>query len=98
MSICEAIEPIMAKMRYGLIHGGIVTKELSSDKALSALNISMTTNTDKLNVDALTFPLVKYSHGLFEKSIPPKLFTWNDSLGHDGHSDQFESCFHVTWV
>lgn len=71
MSICEAIEPIMAKMRYGLIQGGIVIRELSSDKALRALNISITTKTDKLRVEALTFPLVKYSQGLFEKSIPP---------------------------
>lgn len=78
-------------MRYGLIQGGIVIKELSSDNAFNALNISITTKTDKLKVEAFTFPLVKYSHGLLVKSIPPKLFTLKESLGHEGHSDQLDN-------
>jgi len=58
-----ATDPKMARMSQGLIQGGIVINELSSDKALRALNISIMTSTDKLSVDAFTFPFVKYSHG-----------------------------------
>lgn len=53
----------------------MVSNELSSDKAFKALNISITTKTDKLKVLALTLPLVKYSQGLLEKSMPRMLFT-----------------------
>jgi hypothetical protein len=49
----------------------------------------MTTRTERLRVLALTLPLVKYSHGFFEKSIPKKLETSKPVQW--GHSDQFES-------
>jgi hypothetical protein len=64
---------------------------LSSDRALRAFSISMTTSTERLSVLALTFPFVKYSHGFLEKSNPPKLFTWRLPAGHCGHSLQLES-------
>lgn len=61
---------MIAKIRYGLIQGGITSKELSSDRAFKAFNISITTRTDSERVLALIFPLVKYSHGFAEKSRP----------------------------
>lgn len=73
MTACPRIDPAIARIRYGLIHGGIVIKELSSESAFNALNISITTRTERLKVLALTFPLVKYSQGFAEKSNPPKL-------------------------
>lgn len=74
----------------------MVTSELSSESAFKALNISMTTRTDRLRVLALTLPLVKYSQGFLEKSKWSKLFGWKDPLGHEGHSLQFLSYDHAT--
>merc|ERR1712023_430290 len=54
----------IAASSHGLTHGGMVTSEPSSEIALSALNISIVTRTDSDSVDALTFPSVKYLHGL----------------------------------
>jgi hypothetical protein len=65
----------MATINHGFIQGGITNNELSSDKAFKALNISITTNTDKLKVLAFILPFVKYSHGFLEKSKLSKLFT-----------------------
>lgn len=39
----------------------------------------MTTNTDKLKVDAFYFPHEKYKHGSLEKSYLSKLDTLNPS-------------------
>jgi len=53
----------MANMSVGLASGPTVNKELSSDKAFNALNISITTRTVNDKVDAFYFPKVKYLHG-----------------------------------
>lgn len=45
--------------------GDMVRRELSSEIAFSAFNISITTSTDRLKVDALILPEVKYEHGFF---------------------------------
>jgi hypothetical protein len=65
----------------------MTNRELSSERALRALSISITTNTERLRVLALTLPLVKYSHGFFEKSIPKNGAAVNPS--QLGHSLQF---------
>lgn len=54
------IDPAIASKRYGFTNGLIVRSELSSDIALSALSISITTKTDKDKVDAFTLPETKY--------------------------------------
>ena len=64
------IEAAIAKSKYGFTSGLILNKESSSDIAFNALNISITTRTDNDNVEAFTFPIVKYKHGFFYKSIP----------------------------
>jgi hypothetical protein len=80
------IEAKIAKIKYGLMNGDIVSSELSSEIALSAFNISITTRTERDRVDAFIFPDVKYEHGLFAKSCPSiKLTGENSSFGHDGH-------------
>ena len=70
MNIWDPMDATMATINQGLIHGGITKSELSSDKAFNALSISITTNTERLRVLALTLPLVKYSQGFLLKSIP----------------------------
>jgi hypothetical protein len=43
-------------------------------------------------VEAFTFPIVKYKHGLLCKSTPSmKLTGLNESFGQDGHYPQFDS-------
>lgn len=59
----SAIELRIAAMSHRLTKGDIVKRELSSEMALRALSISMTTSTDRLRVEALTLPSVKYLHG-----------------------------------
>lgn len=58
----------MASIKYGFANIPTFNSELSynllrkfhtSDKAFKALNISITTNTDKLKVDAFYFPQEK---------------------------------------
>ena len=56
---CSANDENMARISHGLIHGGMITREMSSDSALHALNISITTSTVKESVIALTLPVVK---------------------------------------
>jgi hypothetical protein len=76
----------MARRRYGLTNGLMVRRELSSEIALRAFNISITTRTDRDKVDAFTFPSTKYLHGSFCKSIPSiKLAGANSSLVQVGH-------------
>ena len=53
-----------ATMSHKFTKGVIVRSELSSEIALKALSISMTTRTERDSVDALTLPSVKYLHGL----------------------------------
>jgi hypothetical protein len=50
----------MASKRYGFMKGDIVNRELSSDMAFNAFNISITTKTLRDKVLAFTFPAVKY--------------------------------------
>jgi len=52
-----------ATIKEGFRNGPTVRSELSSDKALKALNISITTNTVKERVEAFYFPNVKYLQG-----------------------------------
>lgn len=49
----------MASKRYGFINIVITKRELSSDMALSAFNISITTKTLRDRVLAFTLPTVK---------------------------------------
>ena len=81
---------MIARMRYGLIQGGITNSELSSDSAFRALSISITTKTESDKVHAFTFPLVKYSQGLAVKSSPSKLATEKPSF-QEGHSLQLDN-------
>ena len=55
----SANELNMARISHGLIHGGMTISEMSSDIALHALNISMTTSVVSDSVDALTLPAWK---------------------------------------
>jgi len=88
---CDIIEPAIAKMRYGLIQGGITISELSSDRAFNAFIISITTKTERDSVEAFTLPLVKYSHGFLVKSKLSKLLGVKLPFGHAGHSLQFDN-------
>ena len=56
---CEPKETSIATRRYGLRHGGMVTRDPSSESALSALNISIATRTVSESVDAFTLPASK---------------------------------------
>ena len=97
MTQWRRMEEAMARMRYGFTNGVMVSSELSSEMALSALSISITTRTERESVEALTLPLVKYSHGAADKSIPStKLFTLKSF--HSGHCDQVLSYSKVTSV
>ena len=49
-------ETAIATRSHGLTHGGIVTSEPSSEIALSALNISMVTRTERDIVLAVSLP------------------------------------------
>jgi len=67
----------------------MVSRELSSEMAFKAFNISMTTSTERDSVEAFTLPDTKYSHGFLVRSNPSiKLAGVNSSLDHLGHSDQ----------
>lgn len=67
-------------------NGFMVTSELSSEIALRAFSISITTSTDRDRVEALTFPSVKYLHGSWLRSSSGmKLAGENSSLVHVGH-------------
>lgn len=83
------MEAKMARRSQGLTQGGIMSRELSSERAFIALSISITTRTERLRVLALTLPLVKYSQGFLEKSKPPKFLTVKPV--QLGHSLQLES-------
>ena len=86
------IEAAIANNKYGLTRGLILKSDSSSDIAFKAFNISITTSTDKDNVEAFTFPIVKYKHGLLCKSTPSmKLTGLKESFGQDGHYPQFDS-------
>ena len=86
------IEAAIANNKYGLTSGLILNKDSSSDIAFNAFNISMTTRTVKDNVEAFTFPIVKYKQGLLCKSIPSmKLTGWKVSFGQEGHYPQFDN-------
>jgi len=80
---------IIAPISHMFLHGGIWMRDPSSESALSALSISIVTNTDRDSVLALTLPSVKYEHGLSLKSKVSKLLTLKPS--QVGHSDQFRS-------
>ena len=55
----------MAASSHGFLVGGTVSKELSSERALRALNISMATSTYSDSVEALALPVAeKMSQGL----------------------------------
>mmetsp|Transcript_8391 Transcript_8391/g.23317 ORF Transcript_8391/g.23317 Transcript_8391/m.23317 type:complete len:221 (-) Transcript_8391:2765-3427(-) len=64
---CTAMEPQQARTSQGLVQGGIWIREPSSERALNALSISMTTRTVNESVEALTLPAVKYEQGSFSK-------------------------------
>lgn len=64
MSPWDTNDENMARSSHKFVHGGYYSSELSSDKALSALNISMATKTDNESVDAFRLPIVKMSHGV----------------------------------
>jgi hypothetical protein len=53
----------MAKRRYGLSQIPDSRRELSSEIALRAFNISISTRTESDKVEALILPYVKYEHG-----------------------------------
>ena len=57
---CKPKETTMAMMRYGLDHGGMVTKLPSLDKAFRALNISIEASTDSKSLNGVCFYSVKY--------------------------------------
>ena len=44
--MCKPIEKAIATSSHGLAHGGICRSDESSESALSALSISMTTRTE----------------------------------------------------
>lgn len=56
---CRAMEQKMAISNHGFPNIPICRSEESSERALTALNISMVTSTESESVDALFFPLVK---------------------------------------
>ena len=56
---CSAKEDAIASRSHGLIQGGITNSEMSSEMALHALNISITTSTVSDNVEAFSLPSVK---------------------------------------
>ena len=56
---CSANDENMARISHGLIHGGMITREMSSDSALHALNISITTSVVRDRVEALILPAWK---------------------------------------
>lgn len=60
---CKITEPAMATSKNGLAKIPISKREASSDKALTALNISIITKTVKDKVEAFYFPQVKYKQG-----------------------------------
>ena len=57
MTMCIPMEKAIATSSQGLAHGGIVRREESSLRALSAFNISMTTRTERESVEAVDLPL-----------------------------------------
>merc|ERR1719263_1876127 len=95
-------ETNIASRSHGLAHGGIWRREPSSERALRALSISMTTRTEREKVEAVALPLVKYSHGLAERSMPTPLAAhWRKSgvyepYGKSAHLPQDASWLKVT--
>lgn len=55
----RAMEPQIAKIKYGFTKGVWDKRELSSEIAFRALSISITTKTERESVEALTLPLTK---------------------------------------
>ena len=65
-------ETAMAASSQGFLVGGTVSSELSSERALRALNISMATRTDRESVEALALPAAaKRSQGSERETRPP---------------------------
>jgi len=60
----------MANNNRGLAKNPIVRIELSSERALTAFNISMTTKTLNDKVDGFYLPQLKYSHELENVYLP----------------------------
>ena len=56
---CSAKDENIANRSHGLIQGGITNSEISSEMALHALNISITTSTVRESVEAFNLPVVK---------------------------------------
>lgn len=56
---CKEREPIIATTKYGLAKGPIVSKDPSSERALRALNISITTKVVNDKVLGFYFPQLK---------------------------------------
>ena len=56
---CKAKLKVAAKIKYGLTQGGTDRMDISSLRALKALNISMATNTVKERVLAFAFPVAE---------------------------------------
>jgi len=86
------IDEKIASINHGFVVIGIVSKEDSSEIALHALNISITTNTVKDSVTGFRFPVVKYKQAFLVKSNPLKLFTVKSV--HFSQSDQVVSLLH----
>ena len=62
----------IAPSSHGFRVGGTVSRELSSDRAFRALNISMATSTDSERVDAFALPAAaKMSQGSDRETRPP---------------------------
>jgi hypothetical protein len=53
---CKVIDPQIATIKYGLANNPTLNMEPSSDNAFNALNISITTSTERLSVDAFYLP------------------------------------------
>mmetsp|Transcript_8292 Transcript_8292/g.20949 ORF Transcript_8292/g.20949 Transcript_8292/m.20949 type:complete len:254 (+) Transcript_8292:214-975(+) len=94
---------IIATMSQGLIHGGMTMREMSSLRALHALNISITTSVVSDSVLALILPSLKYSHAFLpvkSYDTPPAVnLDPLNSLGlHLAQSPQCLSWSNVTGV
>lgn len=56
---CRESDHTIASSNQRFTKGVILSRELSSEMAFSALSISIKTNTDRLRVDAFTLPYMK---------------------------------------
>merc|ERR1719486_1372443 len=77
---CSRMLTNMATSSQGFAHGGICSNDPSSERALRALSISITTSTESERVEAVALPLaVKYAHGSLLKSEAPGLLHFEKS-------------------